>query len=78
MRSSDSEHARDPIAVFEYQGGGHYIGGDAGIRDKIKRIALEKAGIRFVEIKNGTSRFEIGRTMQDIFDKQLGTSSRTH
>lgn len=61
----------NPIAVFEYQGGGHYIGSDAGTRDAIKHIALERAGIHFVEIKNGTSRSEIGQIVRNIFDKEL-------
>jgi hypothetical protein len=33
----------NPIAVLEYQGAGHDIGGTAKRRDEIKRIALERA-----------------------------------
>lgn len=38
-----------PCVAVEYQGSGHYQG-DARIRDEIKKIACEKAGINFIEI----------------------------
>jgi Protein of unknown function (DUF2726) len=38
-----------PIAAVEYQGGGHYQG-DAVNRDAIKKTALRKAGIPYVEV----------------------------
>ena len=40
---------RQPIAAIEYQGEGHYQGA-APARDAVKREALRKAGIRFIEI----------------------------
>ncbi len=48
-----------PVEVFEYQGGGHYIDPGANMRDRIKRIALERSGICYVKIKAGVSRSEI-------------------
>jgi len=39
-----------PICAIEYQGSGHYQG-NYKIRDEIKRTALEKAGIKLLEIK---------------------------
>lgn len=39
-----------PVALLEYQGSGHDIDGTAQRRDEIKRIALERAGARYVEI----------------------------
>jgi hypothetical protein len=55
-----------PIAVLEYQGSGHNIGGTAERRDRIKRIALERAGVRFVEIMEGTAPAQIQQTIRDV------------
>lgn len=41
--------SRQPIAAIEYQGEGHYQGA-APARDAVKREALRKAGVRFIEI----------------------------
>ena len=38
-----------PVAAIEYQGGGHYQG-TAAARDAIKKEALRKAGIRYIEV----------------------------
>jgi Protein of unknown function (DUF2726) len=38
-----------PVAAIEYQGDGHYQG-TAAARDAVKKEALRKAGIRYVEI----------------------------
>jgi hypothetical protein len=38
-----------PLAAVEYQGNGHYQGA-AAARDAIKKEALRKAGVRYVEI----------------------------
>jgi Protein of unknown function (DUF2726) len=39
----------EPLAAIEYQGQGHYQG-TAPARDAIKKEALRKAGIRYIEI----------------------------
>jgi len=39
----------NPVAAIEYQGSGHYKG-NSKVRDEIKRIALEDAGIELVEL----------------------------
>lgn len=39
----------EPIAAIEYQGSGHYQG-TAPARDAIKKEALRRAGVRYVEI----------------------------
>ena len=56
----------NPVAVLEYQGSGHNIDGTAQRRDEIKRIALERAGVRYMEIKAGTTPAEIQRTIRDL------------
>jgi hypothetical protein len=62
----------NPVAVLEYQGAGHDIGGTAKRRDEIKRIALERAGVRFVEIKDGTDAGEIQRTIRELLARPPG------
>jgi hypothetical protein len=39
----------DPIAAIEYQGRGHYQG-TASARDAVKREALRRAGVRYIEM----------------------------
>jgi Protein of unknown function (DUF2726) len=44
-----------PVVALEYQGSGHGIGSTAEQRDDIKRQALERAGVRYREIREGTT-----------------------
>jgi hypothetical protein len=46
-----------PVAAIEYQGGGHYQG-NAAARDAVKREALRKAGVKYVEISETHSHDE--------------------
>ncbi|WCL53197.1 DUF2726 domain-containing protein [Gimibacter soli] len=39
----------EPLAAIEYQGSGHYQG-NAAVRDAVKKEALRRAGVRYVEI----------------------------
>jgi hypothetical protein len=39
----------DPIAAIEYQGSGHYQG-SAPARDAVKKEALRRAGVAYIEI----------------------------
>ncbi|MBV8737236.1 MAG: DUF2726 domain-containing protein [Alphaproteobacteria bacterium] len=59
----------NPVAVLEYQGSGHDIGGTAERRDRIKRIALERAGVRYVEIRNGATPAEIQQTIRTVLTR---------
>ncbi len=43
-----------PVAAVEYQGAGHYQGTAAG-RDAVKKEALRKAGIRYIEVSESDS-----------------------
>lgn len=40
----------EPLAAIEYQGQGHHLGTTAPARDAVKREALRRAGVRFVEV----------------------------
>jgi hypothetical protein len=39
----------EPLAAIEYQGSGHYQG-TAPARDAVKKEALRKAGVRYIEV----------------------------
>lgn len=54
-----------PVAAVEYQGSGHYQG-TAAARDAIKKEALRKAGIRYIEVS------------ADDSDAQIRTRLREH
>jgi hypothetical protein len=55
-----------PVAVLEYQGSGHHVGGTARQRDDIKRRALERAGIRYVEIHEGDTPAQMERIIRQV------------
>ncbi|WP_370307925.1 DUF2726 domain-containing protein [Sphingobium abikonense] len=56
-----------PILAVEYQGGGHYQG-TAVARDAIKKEALRKAGVRYVEVSESDSDDQIRSRVRE----QLG------
>jgi hypothetical protein len=43
------DYSGHPVAAVEYQGGGHYQG-NAAARDAVKKEALRRAGVAYVEI----------------------------
>jgi Protein of unknown function (DUF2726) len=47
-----------PIAAIEFQGTGHYLG-DAAARDAVKKEALRRAGIGYIEIVAGDGPVEV-------------------
>ena len=56
----------DPVAAVEYQGGGHYQGTSAA-RDAIKKEALRKAGVQFLEVVESHSAEEITGLVRKLF-----------
>jgi hypothetical protein len=60
-----------PVAAIEYQGGGHYQGTAAG-RDAIKKEALRKAGIRYIEVSESDS----GEQIRYRVREQLGWNTK--
>ncbi|MBA3448889.1 MAG: DUF2726 domain-containing protein [Pseudaminobacter sp.] len=58
----------DPIAAIEYQGSGHYQG-SAAARDAIKREALRKAGIQFLEILENYTTDDIAQLIRKLFQQ---------
>ena len=39
----------DPVAAIEFQGSGHYLG-SAAARDAVKKEALRRAGVAYIEV----------------------------
>jgi hypothetical protein len=65
-----ADRSGNPVAVLEFQGSGHDLGGTASRRDEIKRIALTRARVQFVEIRDGTAPGEIERTIRELLARQ--------
>jgi hypothetical protein len=55
----------DPIAAIEYQGHGHYQG-TAAARDAIKREALRKAEVRYIEVTPESGTEDMAREISRI------------
>lgn len=49
-----------PVVAVEFQGQGHYQG-DAAARDAVKKEALRKAGVKYIEILDSHSEADIRR-----------------
>ena len=56
-----------PVLAVEYQGDGHYQG-TAAARDAVKKEALRKAGVRYLEVSEGDDDNKI----RDCVREQLG------
>jgi Protein of unknown function (DUF2726) len=48
-----------PLHAIEYQGSGHHIGGEAAARDAVKKEALRRAGIGYIEVSEGDTAAEL-------------------
>jgi hypothetical protein len=57
-----------PLAAVEYQGSGHYLG-TAAARDAVKREALRRAGVAFIEIDPSHEPADIDREVQRLADR---------
>ncbi|MBX3598038.1 MAG: DUF2726 domain-containing protein [Rhizobiaceae bacterium] len=55
----------EPFAVFEYQGHGHYQD-MAAARDAVKKEALRKAGVHYIEIRHDHEQDEIRQMVRRI------------
>lgn len=67
----------EPIAAIEYQGGGHYQG-SAPARDAVKKEALRRAGVRYLEMTptHGAEDLarEIARIARDLSPPGAGSN----
>jgi hypothetical protein len=56
-----------PLHAIEYQGGGHYKGAHAtAARDAVKKEALRRAGIGYVEVMAGDTPAELRRVVEKL------------
>ena len=63
------EHCR-PLHAIEYQGGGHYKGAHAtAARDAVKKEALRRAGIGYVEVVAGDTPAELRRVVERLVQR---------
>ncbi len=59
-----------PVHAIEYQGGGHYKGAHAtAARDAVKKEALRRAGIGYVEVMQGDTPAELRRVVERLVQK---------
>jgi hypothetical protein len=59
----------EPLAAIEYQGSGHYQN-TAAIRDAVKKEALRKAGVRYIEIMGRHTADDVRREISRLaFDE---------
>ena len=59
-----------PVHAIEYQGGGHYKGAHAtAARDAVKKEALRRAGIGYVEVVAGDTPVELRRVVERLVGK---------
>ena len=60
-----------PIHAIEYQGGGHYKGAHAtaAARDAVKKEALRRAGIGYVEVVAGDTPAELRRVVERLMQR---------
>jgi hypothetical protein len=59
-----------PIHAIEYQGGGHFKGAHAtAARDAVKKEALRRAGIGYVEVVQGDTPAELRRVIERLVNR---------
>jgi hypothetical protein len=63
-----------PLHAIEYQGGAHHQG-TAAARDAVKKEALRRAGIGYVEVVAGDTPAELRRVVERIVKKRNGGMS---
>jgi hypothetical protein len=62
-----------PVVAIEFQGQGHYQG-DAAARDAVKKEALRKAGVKYVEIFDNHSDADIRRLVVEAMAQTTSAS----
>ena len=61
-----------PLHAIEYQGGAHYKGAHAtAARDAVKKEALRRAGIGYVEVVAGDTPAELRRVVERLVEKGI-------
>ena len=55
-----------PLHAVEFQGTGHHLGPETAARDAVKREALRRAGIGFVEVVSGDTPSEVRELVKKL------------
>lgn len=55
-----------PLHVVEFQGTGHHMSAEAAARDAVKKEALRRAGIGYVEVVSGDTPAEVRSKVQKL------------
>jgi hypothetical protein len=66
-----------PIAAIECQGAGHYQRDDTAARDAVKREALRRAGVEFVEIFDRHSAAEVAQIVRELLSRVEGIQKQS-
>jgi hypothetical protein len=67
----------EPIAAIEYQGRGHYQG-TAEWRDAVKKEALRKAGVRYIEVTPESGTADMAREILRIAQAERLKNAERH
>lgn len=59
-----------PLHGLEFQGTGHHLGRDTAARDAVKKEALRKAGIGYVEVASGDTPAELHAIVRKLAARQ--------
>lgn len=59
-----------PVHAIEFQGSGHYIGNNSAARDAVKKEALRRAGIGYVEVLSGDTPAEVRAMVRKLAARQ--------
>lgn len=67
LRQSDVDEECRPLYAIEFQGGAHHKGAHAtAARDAVKKEALRRAGIGYVEVVAGDTPAELRRVVERL------------
>ena len=66
------DHECRPLHAIEYQGGAHFKGAHAtAARDAVKKEALRRAGIGYVEVVSGDTPAELRRVVERLVRREI-------
>jgi hypothetical protein len=60
-----------PLHAVEFQGAGHHTGDDAAARDPVKKEALRRAGIGYVEVVTGDTPAEVREMVRKLVRRTM-------
>ena len=64
-----------PLHAVEFQGTGHHLGPETAARDAVKREALRRAGISFVEVPSGDTPGEVRELVRKLVGRSEASSA---